>query len=483
MSARGEWDVVVLGAGPAGQKAAIQAAKAGKRALVVEQESGVGGACVHRGTIPSKTLRETALALSAFRHKSGHVVDVAIPEDMQIASLLGRVDQVVAAHERFIDDQLRRNRVDVLHGRARFASPHEVEVTRVGGEVVRVRAPLFVIATGSRPRTPGDVPIDHDRILDSDSILSIRYLPVSLTVVGAGVIASEYASVFAALGTAVTMVDRGPRPLGFLDPELGDRFVSAFARAGGRYLGGRALASVDVDGVDVVSTLDDGSVVRAEKMLYALGRVANVDRLNLAAAGLTLTPRGLVSVDAHGRTAVSHIYAVGDVIGPPSLASAAMEQGRRAMCHAFGLPLGAAGDICPAGVFTIPEIATVGLTEADAVARFGGALVGRARFDELARGQIGRIDDGMLKLVADPEGRRVVGVQVIGEGAAELVHVGQMAICGGMNVDVFVDGIFNFPTLAEAYRVAALEIAAKRSAQGVRPSPRGEQLIAQSVSR
>ena len=467
MSEPERWDIVVIGSGPAGQKAAIQGAKAGRKVLVVEQDSSVGGACVHHGTIPSKTLRETAVALTGLRRRSGHVFEVTLREDLRIASLLARVDQVIVAHERFLVRQLERNGVELWHGRARFASPRELEVEGVDRRVRRARGDVFVIATGSRPRTPPEVPIDHEHVLDSDSILSMRYLPASLTVIGAGVIASEYASVFSALGVKVTMIDRGARPLGFLDPEIVDRFLQAYRRTGGQFLAGRSATSVIWDGLSTVqTTLDDGSVVESEKLLYALGRVANVEQLRLDAAGLATTPRGLLAVDEHLRTSQPHIYAVGDVIGPPSLASSSMEQGRRAICHALELPVGGAAELIPVGVYTIPEMSSVGLTEEQVIERFGRAIVGRARFDELARGQIAAIEDGMLKLVAGPDGRRLLGVQIVGEGASELIHLGQMALASGASVDMFVDSIFNFPTLAEAYRVAALDIAGRRAREG-----------------
>jgi NAD(P) transhydrogenase len=459
------YDVIVVGSGPAGHKAALQAARLGKRALLIEREISVGGACVHRGTIPSKTLREAALALTSFRARTGSVFELTIREDLQVASLMTRMEQVVKAHEQMMGDQLRRDRTSSLHGRARFVDARTVEVESVGGATVRFRADHFVIATGSKPRTPPDVPVDHEHVLDSDSILSMTYLPKTLTVLGAGVIAAEYASIFAALGTKVTMVDRGERPLGFLDPEIADVFLAAFRRMGSRYLGGRRHASVEWDGVDtVVTKLDDGSEVRSEKLLCCLGRVANLQGLNLEATGLRATERGLIAVDADCRTAVPNIYAAGDVIGPPSLASSSAEQGRRAVCSMFGVTLGHGSDVIPAGIYTIPELSQVGMTEEQAMQRQGGCLVGRAEFGELARGKIAAMEEGLLKLVADPGGRKLLGVQIAGEGAAELIHLGQMALIHGDEIDSFVDNIFNFPTLAEAYRVAALDIVLQRRA-------------------
>jgi len=456
------FDVVVIGSGPAGQKAAVQAAKAKARVVVIEEGARVGGACVHRGTIPSKTLRETAVALDLVRRRSAGVLDVQPPEELKLASLMTRLDQVVAAHQAIVADQLDRNGIARWHGRAKFASPHAVDVRGVDGSIRRATGRFVVIATGSRPRNPAGVPIDHEHVLDSDSILTLPYLPRSLAVIGSGVIATEYACIFAALGVAVTMIDRSPRPLGFLDEELTAEVSRSFARAGGVYLGGRSAKHIVWDGQDVIAQLDDGRSLRTEKLLYCLGREANVASLQLDAAGLVPNLRGLLDVDASCRTKVPSIYAIGDVIGPPSLAATAMEQGRRAACHMLGLPLPASAELVPAGVYAIPELATIGLTEAQAREQHGGAIVGRARFAELARGQISGIEDGLLKLVCDPAGRRVLGVQVVGEGASELVHVGQIALVAHWEVDAFVDNVFNFPTLAEAYRVAALDVCKQR---------------------
>jgi NAD(P) transhydrogenase len=459
------YDLVVIGSGPAGQKAAIQAAKGGATVLVVECEPEVGGACVHHGTVPSKALRETALSLSSFQRRSGAVFEVIVRDDLQVSSLMLRLDAVIRAHERYISDQLRRNGVDVWRGRARLVAPMTVEVAEIGGARPRAEAKNVVIATGSIPRTPPGIPIDHEHILDSDSILSMRYLPASLTVLGAGVIASEYASIFAALGVKVVMIDQSARPLGFFDPELTSRFVEYLESCGGRFRGESRVVKVQWDGLsEVVTELATGETVRTEKLLCALGRVANLEGLDIEAIGLSRTARGLIEVDAHCQTAVPHVYAVGDVIGPPSLAATAMEQGRRAARHAFGLPLPSAPEMIPLGIYTIPEMASVGLSEREAIAANGGAIVGRARFEELARGQIAAIEDGLLKLVSDPAGRRLLGVQIVGEGATELVHVGQMALLAQLEVESFVDNIFNFPTLAEAYRVAALDVVRQRRA-------------------
>ena len=459
-----DYDVIIIGGGPAGHHAALQAAAAAQRVMLIEREPHVGGQCVHRGTIPSKTLRETALALSSFRRKSGVALPVELGEEVQVASLMSRLEEVIRGHQRYLKDQLTRAGVERRHGRAKFLDGHSVKIESVRGASVTLTAGLIVIAVGSRPRAPIEVPIDHEHILDSDSILSLIYLPRTMTVLGAGVIATEYASVFAALGTTVTMIDKGDRPLAFLDPELTERFLASFTATGSRYLGRSQLESVVFDDLQaqVVTTLKDGQVITSEKLLCALGRVAGLDGLNIEAAGLTPTDRGLIAVNMHGQTAVPHIYACGDVVGAPSLASASMDQGRRAIRHALGLPAGSPPELIPAGIYSIPEMSSVGLTEAEAIKRHGACLVGRAGFNEVSRGLIGANEDGLLKLVADANGRKLLGLQVVGESAGELTSIGQMALLHGDDIDVFVDHTFNFPTLAEAYRNAALDIIQQR---------------------
>jgi NAD(P) transhydrogenase len=456
------FDAIVIGGGPAGQKAAIQGAKAKKRVLLVDEAGGAGGECVRRGTIPSKTLRETACALTAFRARTGGVFDLGVREDLQVESLMSRMSSVVLAHSAYMGKQLARNDVVLWRARARFVDANTIEARGPDGRARRATAPTIVIAVGSRPRTPEDIHVDHENILDSDSFLSMGYIPRTLTVLGGGVIASEYASILASLGCQVTMIDRADRPLAFLSPNLSRAFLGALERAGGRFVGGAITRAVCWNGLDAVETiLDSGEILRADKMLVARGRVANLRGLGLDAAGLVIDGRGLLPVDEACRTSVPGIYAVGDAIGPPALASAAMEQGRRAMRHALGLPPAPPAELVPMAIYTIPEISTVGLSEAEAVKRHGAAIVGRARFDEVARGHIAAAEDGILELVALPGSGKLVGVEIAGEGAAELVHVGQMALLAGMTLDAFVDNLFNFPTLAEAYRVAALDASSR----------------------
>lgn len=457
------FDVVVVGGGPAGQKAAVQAAKAGRRVLLVDRERSIGGECVSRGTIPSKTLRETALYLSGLRRRAAGLLDAELSDNVKVAALMQRLETVQGDHAEILRVQMVRNGVEVRRGRVSFRSPNILAVHGVGRSERLVRAEHVVLATGSRPRRPDNAAVDHEHVLDSDSILSLIYLPRSLAILGGGVIACEFASIFAALGVEVTLCDGRDRPLGFLSPDLSAGFVAAFERMGGRYLPGRKVVRAAHDGVNaVVCELDDGTRLLAEKALCALGRVASVEGLNLEAAGLALNDRGHLSADENGQTAVAHIYAAGDVAGPPALAASAMEQGRRAVCHALGLEQGSAVGQVPVGIYTIPEIATIGLSAAEVEERHGSALVGLGHFSELARGQINGHTEGFIKLVAGPDGRRLLGAEILGEGAGELIHVAQMAIIGGMDVDVFVEHVFNFPTLTEGYRVAALKIVQAR---------------------
>lgn len=365
-----------------------------------------------------------------------------------------------------MSDQLTRNSVTYRHGRARFLSPHEVQVEAVDGACQTLWADTIVLATGSRPRMIPEIPIDHEHILDSDSILSMIYLPRSLTVLGSGVIACEYAATFALLGVEVTVIDKDERPLSFLDKDLVEIFQRSLESRGGRFYVRRMVKEVAWDGVSsVVATLENGLAVKSEKMLVALGRQPNVEELNLPAAGLSLDPQGWLRVNDYGQTEVAHIYAVGDMLGSSSLASRAMEQGRRAVSHALGLPVGEAVNQIPIGIYTIPEIASIGLDEEQAKLRYRGPLVGRARFTEIAKGQIRDACDGLLKLIADPSGEHLLGVQIVGEDATELIHLGQMVLQNGASIDQFIDSIFSFPSFAEAYRVAALDILGQRRQQ------------------
>ncbi len=459
-------DLLVIGGGPAGQKAAIQAAKAGRRVALIDRASAPGGECVRRGTIPSKTLRETALHLSGLRHRAAGLSCLTrgpLDAGTKLASLMQRLDAVVLGHEHFLGAQLSRNGIEFRCGHARFEGPGRVRVVHSNGGSQLYAPKHVVLATGSRPRQVPGFEVDGHHIVDSDTILSMEHLPSSLLVIGGGVIACEFATVFQALDAHVTLIDRAPRPLGFLDAEIAQRFTRSFQASGGVLLPSVDPVGVEVDkehdGVRPVRCrLADGREFRAEVVLLALGRRAALDGLGLETVGINPNARGFLDVDANFRTDAPGVYAVGDVIGPPSLATSAMEQGRRAALHALGLPPPGGRDLVPIGIYTIPELASVGLAEAEARAQHGEIRVGRSAFDELARGQINGALDGLLKLITDREGRRILGVQVVGEGAAELVHLGQIAMLGDLSVETFVDHVFNFPTYAEAYRVAALDV-------------------------
>ena len=458
MSAAWEYDIVVIGSGPGGLKAAVQGAKAGKRVAMVEQEREIGGACVYRGTIPSKTLREAALTVASLKRASS-AFDVKIGDNTEIATLMMRLEEVLEAQKKVIKMHLGDNAIKHHHGRAQLIGPNAVQVYGLDGTSNVLTAEFIVIATGSRPRQPAEVPIDHEHILDSDSILNTIYLPKSLTVVGGGVIATEYASIFALLGTKVTMIDQAPRPLMFLDPELTRLYTAAFESYGGCYLGEQSINSICWDGASqVVTELDSGETIKSDKMLYALGRVANVEGLGLETVGVKQGKRGHVIVDTNYRSNIPSIYAVGDVIGAPALASCSMEQGRRAVCHALGIDLGYPFEIVPIGIYGVPEMAAVGLSEDQAREQYGEIVIGRADFSEIARGQIAGARRGMLKLIASSEDKKLLGAHIIGESACDLIHVAEMALINGNNVTVFTENIFNFPTFGEAYRVAALNL-------------------------
>jgi NAD(P) transhydrogenase len=466
MAAPFVYDLLCLGSGPAGQRAAIQAAKAGFKAAVVEREAQVGGACLLSGTIPSKALREQA---QRFRRMHGGPSSLAVTlsHDAPLSALLNGVDAVIAAQDRYLHAQLDRNGITLVRGRGVLQDARHVIVQRLDGSRQMLEARRILIATGSRPRHVPTIPVDHEHILDSDSILTLSYMPHSLIVLGSGVIACEYASIFAALGCRVTLVDKAPEPLGFLDPALRDGFLTAFRSMGGCYRAGGEVQSVAFDGVSQTEVrLKEGDILSADIVLAALGRVANLEQLGVGALGLAVNSRGHLQVDEHFATNVPGVFAAGDAIGPPALACAAADQGRRAALAALDLVPPVAIDLLPTGVYTIPEIACVGLSEAEAAKRGIDIVVGEAQFAEVARAHIAGEPEGFLRLLCARPSARVLGVQVIGEGAADLVHLGQAAIAHGASAHYFVEHVFNFPTMTEAYRIAAFD-ALKRLGQTV----------------
>lgn len=477
-----EFDLIVIGSGPGGQKAAIQGASSGLKVALIERERKVGGTCVHHGTIPSKTLREAALTITTLRRNTD-VFDFKLKDDMEVSTLMRRLDSVLGSYTDFISEYIRSHGISYFHGKASFADANTICLSSLKGSQSYLKAKTVVIATGSRPRTPPDIPVDHENILDSDSILSMIYLPRSLTVVGGGVIAAEYASIFSLLGVKVTMFDRTPRPLMFMEPECTERFLNHFTTNGGEYIGDTRYESVDWDHVSQVKTkLKNGMEISSDKMLVAQGRVANTESLGLDKLDIELGRNGTIPVDENYETAVPGIYAVGDVIGPPSLASVSMEQGRRAICHALGTNPGSKFEVVPIGIYSVPELSSVGLSEQEAREQYGdGIIIGRASFDEVARGQIAGIKDGLLKMIADPEGKKILGVHIVAEGATDLIHVGEMAIINNNDVRVFLENVMNFPTLGEAYRIAALNIVTKLGERTARmPESRIQKLVEQA---
>ncbi|MFO0684355.1 MAG: Si-specific NAD(P)(+) transhydrogenase [Sandaracinus sp.] len=459
------FDLIVIGAGPAGEKGAVQAAYFGHKVLVVEKEPEPGGAAVHTGTLPSKTLRETALYLSGYRARDLYGVAVSL-EDRHAAvpKLIARKDAIAAGESARIRANLARHHVELARGTARFVEPHVVAITAPDGSERRVTAKHFLVATGSVPRNPPDVPIADPDVYDSDEILSIDHLPDRLVVLGAGVIGCEYACMFAALGVKVVLVEAKTQFLPFLDYEIGQllerTMVSSLGieirkghRWGAIYRGPNGHRLCDLlDGPDGKV----GTVLECEKLLFAAGRVGATQGLGLETIGLVPDGRGALAVDDHYRTKVPHVYAVGDVIGFPALASTSMEQARVAVCHAFGIDYKQSVDaLLPYGIYTIPEVSCAGETEETARAQKLDYVVGRAFFKENARGLIQGDVDGMLKLVVHRATRRLLGVHILGDRATELVHVGQAVMTLGGTVDALIQMVFNYPTLAEAYKYAA----------------------------
>ncbi len=451
------YDLVVIGSGPAGQKGAIAAAKLGKRVAVVDRKQMVGGVCLHTGTIPSKTLREAILYLSGFGQRAFYGRSYAVKEDISVADLLFRVQAVMGREIEVIRAQLKRNGVVTVHGTARFCDPHTLEVETSDGTML-LRGEHLLIACGTRPASSPSIPLDGRRILDSDQLLQAERLPRDLIVVGAGVIGLEYASMVTALNIKVTIIEARPTVLDFVDREMIEALCYFMRQRGATFRLGEKVVSVELDERRrVTAHLESGKQVHGEALLYCVGRQANADLLNLEAAGLTSDDRGRLKVDEHFRTAASHIYAAGDVIGFPSLASTSMEQGRLASCHMFGNSSPGRNPILPYGIYTIPEISMVGRTEEELTAARVPYEVGLSKFAELAKGQMLGDEVGMLKILFDPKTLKLHGVHAIGERAAEIIHIGQAVLALGATIEYFRDTTFNYPTLAEAYKVAGLD--------------------------
>ncbi|MGI8974447.1 MAG: Si-specific NAD(P)(+) transhydrogenase [Gaiella sp.] len=453
------YDLIALGSGPAGQKAAIQAAKLGRRAAVVERRQTVGGVCVNTGTIPSKTLREAVLHLTGINHRSLYGQSYRVKDELTMEDLLWRAHHVIEAEIDVIRDQLRRNRVDLVYGAARFHDDHTVAVTAEDGSQRLLQAAHIVVATGTVPSRPQDVDFDDRTILDSDGILGLERIPASLVVVGAGVVGIEYASMFAAIGTKVAVVERRTRLLEFCDAEIVEGLQYHLRELGVQFRFGESVVGVARHESSTVTELASGKRIPAEAVLYSAGRRGATDDLDLDRVGLAADDRGRLEVGAGYCTAVPSIRAVGDVIGFPSLAATSAEQGRLAACGAFDHPAHALAETLPVGIYTIPEISYVGRNEEELTGDSVPYEVGISRYRELARGQILGDRHGLLKLLVGTTDRRVLGVHVFGTDATELVHIGQAVMAAGGTVDTIVDTVFNYPTLAESYKVAALDAA------------------------
>jgi NAD(P) transhydrogenase len=451
-----DYALLVLGSGPGGQKAAIGAAKLGQRVCVVERRHMVGGVCVNTGTIPSKTLREAVLYLTGLSMRELYGQSYRVKQEITVQDLLARTQHVIGREVEVVRSQLFRNHIDLLIGSGRFIDSHTVEV-HGGGEHRVVTAEQIVIATGPQPARPAPGASAAARAVDSDGILELDRVPDTMVVVGAGVIGIEYASMFAALGTRVTVVEKRNVMLEFCDPEVVESLKFHLRDLSVTFRFGEEVEKVEVGRQGTVTTLASGKRIAAETVMYSAGRQGVTDELALDAAGLTADPRGRITVDEEYRTSVPHIFAVGDVIGFPALAATSMDQGRLAALYAFGEPATKLQDIQPIGIYTIPEISYCGRTEVELTANSVPYEVGISRYRELARGQIVGDSYGMLKLLVSTETRHVLGVHVFGTGATDLVHIGQAVMgCGG-TVDYLVDTVFNYPTLSEAYKVAALD--------------------------
>jgi len=459
MASETEYDLIVIGSGPGGQKAALAAAKLGKKVAIVEHGHMVGGVCANTGTIPSKTLREAVLHLTGMNQRELYGASYRVKEHITPADLHQRTAHVIDREVDVIRNQLMRNHVDLHIGNGSFVDAHTVKVEGAqAAEHRTLTGDFIVIATGTTPRRPDGVDFDQERVLDSDEIVNLGFIPTSMVVVGAGVIGIEYASIFAALGSHVTVVEKRDTMLDFCDPEVVEALRFHLRDSAVTFRFGEEVTDVDVSPNGTLTTLASGKQIAAEAVMYSAGRIGRTDGLNLDAAGLATDDRGRIEVDDHFRTKVDHIYSVGDVIGFPALAATSMDQGRLAAYHAFGEPANDMTALQPIGVYTIPELSFVGATEVELTNDSIPYEFGVSRYRELARGQIAGDSYGMLKLLVSTKDRKLLGVHIFGTAATELVHIGQAVMgCGG-TVDYLVDAILNYPTFSEAYKVAALDV-------------------------
>jgi NAD(P) transhydrogenase len=453
-----EYDLVVIGSGPAGQKGAICAAKLRKKVAIIDRQRTIGGVCVHTGTIPSKMLREAILYLSGFRQRTFYGRGYVVKDRILMSDLVFRAQSVMTREVEVIKAQLRRNLVTTLEGDARFKDPHTIEIHNEDG-VQLIQGEKILIACGTRPAHSDDIPIDGKRIFDSDQVHCLDEVPRELIVVGAGIIGLEFASMFATLGVKVTLLDLRPTLLEFVDREIIESLSFQLRQIGTVFRLGEKVVQVGLDQERdrVFAKLESGKIVRGQALLYTIGRQANSDQLNIEVTGIQPDPRGKLSVNENFQTAVPHIYAAGDVIGFPALASTSMEQGRLASSHMFGKPSSMSTNLIPYGIYAIPEISMVGATEEELTRRKAPYEIGLAHYSELAKGQMLGDENGLLKILFDPDTLKLLGVHIIGDRAAEIIHIGQAVLTMGATIEYFRDTVFNYPTLAEAYKVAALD--------------------------
>jgi NAD(P) transhydrogenase len=459
------YDMLVIGSGPAGQRAAIQAAKLNKRVAIVERKTSVGGVCINTGTIPSKTLREAVLYLSGYRQRDMYGSSYTVKQNITMEDLVFRTDHVVRHEIDVTRHQLMRNQVDVFTAEASFVDPHTVRLTDVDGRGQLgwrdLSAANVVVATGTEVTHESNIPFDGERICSSDDIVHLKQMPRTLTVVGAGVIGLEYASMFAALGSRVTLIDKRQRLLPFVDAEIIDTLAYHLRENRVTLRLGEEVSAMEpiTDGYGdrVRIHLASGKQVVTDTALYSVGRTGATSALNLAAAGVAVDKRGRMTVNDKFQTEVEHIYAVGDVIGFPSLASTSMEQGRLAACHAFSVPATHVPELFPYGIYAIPEISMVGRNEEELTEQEVPYEVGKAQYREIARGQILGDVSGLLKLIFHLDTHALLGVHIIGEGASELIHIGQAVLAFNGTIEYFVNTVFNYPTLAECYKTAAFD--------------------------
>lgn len=456
MEAR-RFDLVVIGSGPAGHHAAIQGAKLGKSVAVVERRDTLGGVALNAGTIPSKTLREAILYLTGFRQRGLYGASYRLKDKITLSDLRLQVDRVVTSETDVFRLHFLRNGVEVLNGTASFENPYTLKISS-GGSSYDIRGEKIIIAVGTRPARPPHITFDGDCVVDTDQLWNLKSaeFPKNVTVVGGGVIGIEYACAVAALGSKVTLVEKRPRVLDFVDVEIVEALCYHMRAIDVVFRFGEEVTSVTRENGKVVAHLASNKTITSDGLLYAAGRVGNTDALNLEAAGLHADDRGRIRVDANYRTDIPNIYAAGDVIGFPSLASTSMEQGRLASCAALGTACRTMPHVFPYGIYTIPEISYVGRNEEQLTKDSIPYEVGVAHYREIARGQIIGDQNGFLKLLFHQQTKKLLGVHIIGEGATELVHIGQMVLAHDGTIDTFIDSVFNYPTLAECYKVAAL---------------------------